>query len=88
MTVLDETIVRLAASQAKIGATQNRIQHNINNLFNSTRITDIATGRIMDADFAIETTSLAKQAILNRAATAMLAQANQTKTNVLKLIKF
>jgi len=88
MTVLDETVVRLAASQAKIGATQNRIQHNINNLFNSTRITDIATGRIMDADFAIETTSLAKQAILNRAATAMLAQANQTKTNVLKLIKF
>jgi len=79
--------VRLSASQAKIGATQNRIQHNINNLFNSSRITNIANGRIIDADFAVETTQLAKESILNNAAAAMLAQANNEKTNVLKLIR-
>ena len=87
MSLLDETIVRLSASQAKIGATQNRIQHNINNLFNSSRITNIANGRIIDADFAVETTQLAKESILNNAAAAMLAQANNEKTNVLKLIQ-
>ena len=87
MSLLDETIVRLSASQAKIGATQNRIQHNINNLFNSSRITNIANGRIIDADFAVETTQLAKESILNNAAAAMLAQANNEKTNVLKLIR-
>ena len=49
--------------------------------------TEQAIGRIIDADFAVETSELSKQQILGQAATAMLAQANQSKQSVLQLIQ-
>ena len=50
-------------------------------------MTEQAVGRIMDSDFATETTNLSKQQILNQAATSMLAQANAQKNSVLSLIQ-
>ena len=50
-------------------------------------MTEQAIGRIMDADFAAETTNLSKQQILNQAATSMLAQANQLPQTVLILLQ-
>jgi flagellin len=50
-------------------------------------LTEQAVGRVVDADFASETSSLSKQQILNQAATAMLAQANQSKQSVLSLLQ-
>ena len=50
-------------------------------------MTEQALGRIMDADFALESSNLAKASILNQAATAMLAQANQSKQPLLQLLQ-
>jgi flagellin len=50
-------------------------------------MTEQAIGRVMDADFAAETTNLSKQQILNQAATSMLAQANQSKQSILALLQ-
>jgi len=50
-------------------------------------MTEQALGRIMDADFATESTALSKSQILNQAATSMLAQANQSKQLMLQLIQ-
>jgi flagellin len=50
-------------------------------------LTEQSVGRVIDADFATETSNLSKQQILNQAATAMLAQANQSKQSVLSLLQ-
>jgi flagellin len=50
-------------------------------------LTEQSVGRVTDADFATETSNLSKQQILNQAATAMLAQANQSKQSVLSLLQ-
>jgi flagellin len=87
ITILDEAINQIASAQAKLGAIQNRLQHNIDNLSAASMLTETAKGRIVDADFARETTELSKQQILGQAATSMLAQANQSKQSVLALLQ-
>jgi len=85
--ILDTTINQITESQAKLGAIQNRLQYNIDNLSKASMLTTTAKGRIMDADFASETSELSKQQILSQAATSMLAQANQSKQSVLALLQ-
>jgi flagellin len=87
VTILDTAINQITESQAKLGAIQNRLQYNIDNLSKASMLTTTAKGRIMDADFASETSELSKQQILSQAATSMLAQANQSKQSVLALIQ-
>ena len=87
VTILDKALDEISSSQAKLGAIQNRLQHNIDNLSNGSRLTETARGRIVDADFARETSELSKQQILGQAATSMLAQANQSKQSVLALLQ-
>jgi len=87
VTILDTAINQISSSQAKLGAIQNRLQYNIDNLSKATMLTQTAKGRIMDADFAAETSELSKQQILSQAATSMLAQANQSKQSVLALLQ-
>jgi len=84
---LDKALEEVSSSQAKLGAIQNRLQHNIDNLSKSSMLTEQSVGRVVDADFATETSNLSKQQILNQAATAMLAQANQSKQSVLSLLQ-
>jgi flagellin-like hook-associated protein FlgL len=85
--ILDFAINQISASQAKLGAIQNRLQHNIDNLSMAAMVTETAKGRITDADYARETSELSKQQILSQAATSMLAQANQSKQGVLALLQ-
>ncbi|WP_313229046.1 flagellin [Sphingobium yanoikuyae] len=83
----DTGLQKLANNRADLGAVQNRLESTVNNLTNNiTNLTD-AKSRIEDADFSTETTALAKAQILSQASTAMLAQANQSQQNVLKLIQ-
>lgn len=87
IVTLDMALEEVSNAQAKLGALQNRLIHNINNLSKSSMLTEQAGGRVIDADFATETSRLSKQQILNQAATAMLAQANMSKESVLVLLK-
>ena len=87
VTTLDTAISNLAEYQATLGAKQNRLEHTIAYLSNASVLSEQARGRIMDSDFATESSNLAKEQILNQAATAMLAQANQSKQSLMGLIQ-
>jgi len=84
---MDTALQTIAGEQAKFGSLINRLQYSISNLSRASVMTEQALGRIMDADFAEESTNLSKAQILNQAATAMLAQANQSKSQMLQLIQ-
>jgi flagellin len=84
---LDKALEEVSSAQAKLGAIQNRLAHNIDNLSKSAMLTEQSVGRVVDADFATETSELSKQQILNQAAVSMLAQANQSKQSVLSLLQ-
>ena len=85
--MLDKALIQMSASQAKLGALQNRMQYSISSVTQAAMNIEIARGRITDADYAVETTVLAKHQILAQAASAMLAQANQSKQSVLTLLQ-
>jgi len=84
--LLNEVIVRISSAQAKLGAIENRFTHNIDNLSLNILMSEQANGRIIDADYASESTRLARSQILEQAATNMLVNANQAKQNILLLI--
>lgn len=84
---LDEAINVLSDVRAKLGATQNRMEHTINNLQVTHENLTASESRIRDADMALEMTEFTKNNILNQAATAMLAQANQLPQGVLQLLQ-
>jgi flagellin len=86
ITLIDTAIQTVNTQRSTLGATTNRLNHTVNNLTNMSANLSSAQGRIQDADFAVETTSLAKNQILQQASTAMLAQANASKANVLGLL--
>ena len=84
---IDKAIDKVSASRGDLGAVQNRLETRVNVLTStSTNVTE-ARSRIEDTDFSAETTQLAKAQILTQAATAMLAQANQSQQGVLSLLR-
>ena len=85
--ILDRAINQMSAQEARMGAAQNRLQYSINYLSMASMTTSMARGRIIDADFAQETSQLSKFQILNQAANAMLSQANASKDMVLTLLR-
>ena len=87
ITALDTAINGAVAEQAKYGAYISRLQHASDNLMNVAQNTDASRSRIADADYAKETTELARTQIIAQAGTAMLAQANQIKQSVLSLLQ-
>jgi flagellin len=87
ITAIDSAINTVSAAQAKSGALNNRLDTVINNLAESSQNMQASRSRIMDTDYATESTNLAKQQIIQQAATAMLAQANQSSQSVLSLLK-
>ena len=87
LKAIDAALETINFSQSKIGALQNRLDSAISNLTEVSRNTSESRSRIMDADYAVETTNLAKSQIVQQAATAMLAQANQSAQSVLALLK-
>ena len=87
IVALDEAIAGASAEVAKYGAYINRLEHASDNLLNVALNTDASRSRIEDADYAAETSELAKTQIIAQAGTAMLAQANQIKQTVLALLQ-
>jgi len=87
LAALDTAIDTVNTGRAGLGAAQNRLEATVSNLTSTVTNLTEARSRIEDADFSAETTQLAKSQILNQAATAMLAQANQSQQGVLSLIR-
>jgi len=84
---VDAALETLNEQRAELGAYSNRLDYTVSNLTNVMNNLSAGLGRIQDADFAVETTNLAKTQILQQASTAMLAQANASKQNVLSLLQ-
>ena len=84
---VDDALKAVATTRASLGAGQSRLESIVNNLSNQVSNLSDARSRIEDADFSAETTNLAKAQILSQASTAMLAQANQSQSNVLSLLR-
>lgn len=78
---------RVNAVRASIGATINRMQHNVNNLMSQIANTQSAESVVRDVDFAKESTTFSRNQILTQSATAMLAQANIQPNSVLSLLR-
>jgi flagellin len=87
ITNLDLAINGAAAERAKYGSYMARLQHASDNLANIATNTSASLSQIADADYAVETTELARTQIISQASTAMLAQANQVKQTVLALLQ-
>jgi flagellin len=87
ITELDLAIDGAAAERAKLGSYMSRLQHAADNLQNVSTNTSASLSQIADADYATETTELARTQIISQASTAMLAQANQVKQTVLSLLQ-
>jgi flagellin len=87
LEAIDKAIDKVSATRGDLGAVQNRLETRVNVLTSTVTNVTEARSRIEDADFSQETTQLAKAQILTQAATAMLAQANQSKQGVLSLLQ-
>jgi len=87
LKVIDSALSYVNNERSKLGAVENRLTHTIDNLTNVVTNTAASKSRIVDTDYATETTELARTQIIQQAATAMLAQANQSAQGVLSLLK-
>ena len=87
LSSIDGALLSVDAERGTLGATMNRMQYTIDNLSNIVMNTQVSKGRISDADMAEESVNLSKSQILQQAATAMLAQANQSMQSVLDLLR-
>jgi flagellin len=87
LAAIDTSLDTITTERATYGAMMNRFQFAISSLQVTGENQSAARGRIMDADFASETASLARAQILQQAGTAMVAQANQLPQQVLQLLK-
>ena len=87
LATLDVALSGLASQRATFGAAMNRLEYTVDNLMNVSQNTSASRSRIEDADYAAETTELARAQIISQAGTAMLAQANQQAQSVLTLLK-
>jgi len=87
ITALDADIVVVATQRATIGAGISRLTHAIENLTMISQETSASRSQVEDTDYASATTALAKGQIIQQAATAMLAQANQAPATVLALLQ-
>jgi flagellin len=87
ITVIDDAIQRVSSERARLGAVQNRLEYTVDNLNTMNENVTSSESRIRDVDMAEEMTNFTKNNILNQAAQAMLAQANQLPQGVLQLLK-
>ncbi len=87
LAVIDNALDYVNSERSKLGAVENRLTHTIDNLSNIITNTAAAKSRIVDTDYAVETAELARAQIVQQAATAMLAQANQSSQSVLSLLQ-
>ena len=86
LTTMVSALATMSEQKAMIGASINRLKTTIDNLTASSINSEMALGRIVDTDFALESQKLAKQQILNQSSNAMLVQTNKSKSALLQLI--
>ena len=84
---LDGAMQQIDSQRSQLGAVQNRFSSTVSNLQSIAQNSTAAKGRVEDADFAAETAELTKQQTLQQASTAILSQANQLPSSVLKLLQ-
>jgi flagellin len=87
ITVVNSMIAVVDTNRSLMGATINRLTYAADNLANTSKNVSESRSRVLDADYAKATTELAKTQIIQQAATAMLAQANQQPQSVLSLLQ-
>ncbi len=87
ISTINNAITAVSKERSKLGAVQNRLEHTIANLNNASENLTAAESRVRDVDMAKEMMNFSKNNILNQAAQAMLAQANQTPQGVLQLLR-
>lgn len=87
LATLDTAIATIDTDRARFGATINRLTYATDNLSNVSQNAQASRSRILDTDYAQATTELARTQIIQQAATAMLAQANQAPQSVLSLLR-
>jgi len=87
ITAVQSEIENVSSGRSYLGAVQNRLEHTINNLGNSSENLTAAESRIRDVDMAKEMSTFSKNNILSQAAQAMLSQANQQPQQVLQLLR-
>lgn len=87
ISVYDKAIQQVSSKRSFLGAIQNRLEHTIRNVDNTTENITSAKSRIEDADMALEMSEFVKLNILQQAGTSMLSQANQLPQNVLQLLQ-
>ena len=87
LTALDTALTEVNTARSNFGAGINRLEYAADNLANVSQNTTASRSRILDADYASETTELARTQIIQQAGTAMLSQANQQAQSVLALLK-
>ena len=87
LTVIDNALTQVNNTRANLGGLMNRFEAAISNQGTTIANLSASRSRILDTDYAVETTNLAKAQIIQQAATAMLAQANQSSQSVLALLK-
>ena len=87
ITSLSTAIDAVSTLRSKIGATANRLDHVYNNLANISSNTQAAAGRVMDVDFATESSSMTSNQMLLQVGTAMLKQSNSMSSMVMSLLQ-
>lgn len=87
VTEANTYITSLDTQRSKLGAIQNQLEYSVSNVTEMSANLSAARSRVQDTDYASETASLTKGQILQQAATAMLAQANQMPNVILTLLK-
>ncbi len=84
---IDDALKALNTERASLGTAQNRMGYAISNLSSSIENQTAAKSRIMDTDYAAETSKLSRSQVLQQAGTAMLAQANSAPNSVMSLLR-
>ena len=87
LKILDTAVEGVNSTRAQLGASMSRLEYAADNLQNVSQNSSAARSRVLDADYASETTELARTQIIQQAGTAMLSQANQSQQSVLSLLK-
>lgn len=87
ITAIDKALNTVNLQRANLGAMQNRLEAAVNSLTSASTNMSAARSRILDTDYGLETTALSKAQVIQQAASAMLAQANQQPQQILSLLK-
>jgi flagellin len=87
LTIIDASITTIDTNRAQLGAVQNRLSSTISNLSNIIENVSASRSRLRDADYALETSNLAKGQVLQQAGLSILAQANSSGQGVLSLLQ-